>query len=137
MTNNFATIPMIINKCNGEFEYSQKALDEYNKRAGTNIQMVNLVFAEQYISRFDPIMIDIIRKNDHFASTDASNLVIIDVIKEYVPYINIVTNDGIEYIHYNLNQYNLDKIKKIIISNMEPDGKIFHIATIINQPEYK
>lgn len=132
--------PIILNKRYGDYCYSKKAVDEYNKRKqnlDNNFEPIQYDLYIDYneIGRKDPIMIDIIKEIGIEASHDkCSKLEIIYVIKEFEDYVEIYDEDGYEDYEYNLENYKINEITHTVNStNLNSDEKIKKIKDILNK----
>lgn len=130
-------ISIMLNGCFGGFRYSIKAIEEYNKRMKkidpTYISKPTSGYGSTGVcSRFDPVMVEVVRQLGEDASTEYSNIFIDDVFEELKDYIEIKEYDGMESFRYNLSTYKLDKIREITNSQEEPTIKIEKIKTILD-----
>lgn len=126
--------PIMIKNGRNYFEYSQVAIDEYNKRKS----LIDPIFepvTQDYDSRRDPVMIDIVISMGKNAFS-RGGLKIEYVHTKYKDYIQYDEYDGIESFDYDLERYKLDKIKKICNSDDDLQTQINQIKTLIDTNLY-
>lgn len=107
---------MLRNVCWGGFTFSDKAIKEYTRikqQTEPSFFFDGDAMARQHGTfRFDPIMIDIVRRFGKSASSEYSDIRIEEVIKELVPFIKLDDYDGMESYEYDVSAYLLSKIKE-------------------------
>jgi hypothetical protein len=127
-------VPILINQSYGGFRFSQKAVDEYNKRnllINPNANPIN-VYNDDMNIRSSPLMIEIVQEFGKDAYTNYSNMGIEYVIGEFLNFINISEYDGLESINYDISSYKLDRINGIINNSQFSDhDKITQIKNIL------
>lgn len=132
-------ISMMLNGCFGGFTISNLAFDEYNKRMKA-IDPTYVFkpthkygYGSEFCSRFDPIMVEIVRQFGKAASAKYSNIMLVDVYEELKDYIEINEYDGMESFTYLFSKYKLDKIKEITESQEDSSIKIEKIKKILDE----
>jgi hypothetical protein len=126
---------ILLDKLFGVFSYSQKAVDEYNKRK----TLIDETFVpircqcpdDKDISRYDELMIDIVREFGEDASGKWSKLEIVPIPTEYYDCIEISHND-VEDIYINYEKYKLYKIHQTLYSFIPDYEKVFRIKCILD-----
>jgi hypothetical protein len=120
---------VMYNTSYGGFGYSQIALDEYEKRTNKHPTEDDEIFGSQP-SRFDTIMIQIVKDLGKIASDKYSDIGIAYVRPEHVDFVKFDEYDGLETLSIDWNLYALVSVYKIIQSNDDPGEKIKKIASI-------
>ena len=121
----------------GEIKYSKNAIDEFNKRKLLIDPNFKPVTQEDYYSRRDPIMIDIVI---YLGVNDAvvnGGLKVEYVLKKYEKYIEKTEYEGFEEFDYNMERYKLDEITKICSSDYNAHTQINKIKKLLNADLYK
>lgn len=127
---------ILLDKLFGVFSYSQKAVDEYNKRKKdideTFVPIRCQCPDDKDISREDELMIDIVREFGEDASGKWSKLEVVAIPNEYYHCLEISHND-VEDIFINHEKYKLYKINQIVTSSSFQDyEKVFRIKCILD-----
>lgn len=100
---------------NGISSYDDEILDEYHKITGN----------EYNGSCYDPIMLKLLIVNNYIGSV----YYIVKVIKKFLPYCVINSTLVFETIHFDINKYKVDMIKRMLSS--EHEDKVTEIETIV------
>jgi len=96
------------------------------KKLNSNFKDINS-FEGDFISRYDPVMIDIVKELGEEANDSCASIVIKYVDKKFIDFISIDEYDGMELITYDLSGYKLFNISKIVNSLDTNDEKIAKI----------
>ena len=130
------TFPVLYNSCYGGFGYSQKAVEEYNKRlpAGAteiDVTVGNGIFSRTLcqgtkkedgsdqkfvwdIERGDPLMVQICLELGDEANAQYAKIAIKEVSRKFEKHYVIGEYDGLEQVQIDFKRYQLDKIKRIV-----------------------
>lgn len=125
MTNRYCE--MIINKSYGGFQFSDFVCQLYFEKT-----QCNLKYEMQELFRYDPILIDLVKKYGDKVNTKYSKLCIIQFDKRFKNYIDIHEYDGFETATYNIDMYIRNTIAEIIDSEISSDNKIEKIEQLMN-----
>lgn len=116
-------IEVLYNDCYGGWDISQKAYELYKTRNNNVSPRIR-----RNIIRTDPILIQIYHELGADFDTKYSKTEIDIFPKKYANYITIKEYDGLETVHIDYTQYELDniknKIKEILQSALSNDEKI-------------
>ena len=121
----------------GEIKYSKKAIDEYNKRNLHINPDFKLVTQDEYYSRRDPIMIDIVKSLGVKNAVVNGGLKIEYIYKKYEKYIQKTEFEGYEDFDYDLERYKLDEIKIICNSDDDEHTQMCKIKKLLDDDLYK
>ena len=121
----------------GEIQYSKYAIDEFNKRKLLIDPNFEPVTQDDYYSRRDPIMIDIVVSLGVDNAVVNGGLKVEYVLKKYEKYIEKTEYEGLEEFDYNFERYKLDKINEICNSTDDKHNKINKIKKLLNTNLYK
>ena len=126
------TIPMIVCEAyGGGLEFSENIMEEYDKAVIAKNAVRKSYFA--YDLRFDPIMVETIRKMGDKANSRMVTPVIHDVYKKYAKYIRIHDYDGFETISYDIPSYRLGTISEILATNDTAENKLRQIDVVVKE----
>ncbi len=109
MWNGNKMIPVILNECHGYFEVSENAEEEYRKRGGTGIPDESC--------RWDPILAQVVDDLGISANTDVSQLTVYMIHPDLKDFVTIKWDDGFESLHIHENQYRVEQIRKVLVSD--------------------
>lgn len=132
--------PILIRTSNsyyGEIQYSKYAIDEFNKRKLLIDPNFEPVTQDDYYSRRDPIMIDIVISIGVKHAVVNGGLKVEYVLKKYEKYIEKTEYEGLEEFDYNMERYKLDEITKICSSDDDEHTQINKIKQLLNANLYK
>jgi len=121
----------------GEIKYSKKAIDEYNKRKLLIDSEFTPVKQDEYYSRRDPVMIDIVIYLGVKNAVVNGGLKIEYIYKKYEKYIQRTEFEGYEEIDYDLERYKLDEIKIICNSDDDEHTQMCKIKKLLDDDLYK
>lgn len=130
------TVPMLLNVSYGGFGFSDVAIQEYIKRMKQKDSAYDtrkISYNGYGIYRFDPVMINVVRDIGDKANGRFAKLQVVDVIKEYIDYIDIDEYDGKETFDYDVSAYTLEKINDIIDSSVTAEQKVKSIKEVIEK----
>jgi hypothetical protein len=123
-------IEVLYNACYGGWSISEKAYELYKTRNNNLSPRIR-----RNIIRTDPILIQIYHELGADFDTKYSKTEIDIFPKKYADYITIKEYDGLETVHIDYTQYELDniknKIKEILQSSLSNDEKINELNKII------
>lgn len=127
----------IVNDCEGLYNYSQAAMEEYYKRYmeihGSQHALYPRVKRMDYsdINREDQIMVGVVNDLGDKASGRCSKLVINYVLSEYEPYLRRRLYEGEECFYVNKDSYRKDKAVAILKSDLDSERKLKEIEQIL------
>lgn len=133
-------VPFLIRKSSsfyGEIKYSKYAIDEFNKRKLSIDPNFEPVTQDDYYSRRDPVMIDIVISLGVKDSVVNGGLKIEYIQKKYEKYIQINEYEGYEGFDYDLERYKLDEIKNICNSDDDEHTQMCKIKKLLDDDLYK
>lgn len=121
----------VINRCYGGFGLSNFAMDLYRKRF---MEKFSKVFkdSDQYISRDDSILVDIVKEFPERVSCRHSKLLLLHYPSKYDGFFRFWEDDGDEYGKINVEAYKLHNIKVIALSTLNADEKVQRINTVLD-----
>jgi hypothetical protein len=121
----------------GEIQYSKYAIDEFNKRKLLIDPKFEPVSQEDYYSRRDPIMIDIVISMGVKNAVVNGGLKVEYIRKKYENYIQKTEFEGYEEFDYDLERYKLDEIKNICNSDDDEHTQMINIKNLLDADLYK
>ena len=119
-------VGVVVNRGYGAFTYSDQVKSMYNGGV------------PKRKSRFDPAMVDIIKKlGTKQASGFRSRLTICYVPKMYINHLNIQEYDGYESVEIDINAYIIDaSIEMLNATELSNDEKVETMRDLLLQPEF-
>ena len=130
------TFPVLYNNQHGGFDYSRKAVEEYNKRlpAGSTkikLDVGNGPFSRAFaqgtksedgsdqkfvwdIKRSDPLMVQVCSELGDEANGNYAKIAIREVPRKFEKHYCIAEYDGLEQVQIDFKRYQLDRIKSIV-----------------------
>jgi len=127
--NSLKKTQMLLNVCYGGYGCSKKAQQLYCERKQLDNNGRKYFFG---LPRHDPISIQIVRELGKEANDNCSQLKIVEIYEELEDYVYIHEYDGLENFTYELEKYKMDKIKKIVTSEISSEDKVKKIQDVIN-----
>lgn len=121
----------------GEIKYSKTAIDEYNKRKLLIDSEFTPVEQDDYDSRRDPVMIDVVISLGVKNAVVNGGLKIEYIYKKYEKYIQKNEFEGYEEFDYDLERYKLDEIKIICNSDDDEHTQMCKIKKLLDDDLYK
>jgi hypothetical protein len=125
-------IPILINKSYGVFSFSDEALNEYYKRMFNNNNNYKLETNIHEKLRYNPVLIEIVKKLGDKASGPNSKLIIEYIYKEFENYVKINNVNGKESLEILYCDYQLNNISKILNDKISSELKINKIRKILS-----
>ena len=104
-------VPVLYNNCYGGFGFSDKAIDEYNRRLPAGSTQVKY---EWEIGRADPLMVQICRELGDEADEEISKIAIGEVPRKFKDHLLIHEYNGLETVQIDIQRYKLDRINGIL-----------------------
>lgn len=121
----------------GEIKYSKNAIDEYNKRKSLIDSEFTPVEQDDYDSRRDPIMIDVVISLGVKNAVVNGGLKIEYIYKKYEKYIQKNEFECYEEFDYDIERYKLDEIKIICNSDDDEHTQMCKIKKLLVDDLYK
>jgi hypothetical protein len=117
-------VPVMYNGCYGSFEFSDKALREYERRGGG-----------KRLGRTDRLMTEICERMGRDSWGAGSRVDVCWVEERFEPYVLIGEVDGMESVTVDFQRYKLDLIEETMKRKCGNDEKLERIGFILDELE--
>ena len=127
-----ATLGVAINRCYGGFNLSDKAVEELRKRiSDPKIQSYSFQSYNDEYRRHHPVLIEVIKELGEEANGPFSKIEIDYIEEKYKDHYSVKEYDGMECVDIRYHNYQMDKIKEIIKSDIDNDEKVRKITEVL------
>lgn len=127
------TLPILYNCTYGGFQFSKRAVEEYNKRKDTSEPDLDSTYHLEF-DRTNSLMVQIVSELGDEASSQFAKIKLAHIPSRFEHHFKIEEYDGLESVIILYDKYAVDKIREILSDDkLTSESKVYHCKLIAEQ----